>query len=51
MPESGPNAGLKYAPDYGYIQREFVPWLRDARVSEEAIRQVTVENPKRALAW
>ena len=51
VPESGPNAGLKYAPDYGYIQRVFVPWLRDAGVSKEAIRQVTVENPKRALAW
>ena len=50
-PESGPNAGLKYAPDYGYIQRVFVPWLREAGVSEEAIRQVAVENPKRALAW
>ena len=51
VPESGPNAGLKYAPDYGYIQRVFVPWLREAGVTEEAIRQVTVENPKRALAW
>ena len=51
VPESGPNAGLKYAPDYGYIQRVFVPWLREAGVSEEAIRQVTVENPKRAFAW
>ena len=51
VPESGPTVGLKYAPDYGYIQRVFVPWLRDAGVSEEAIRQVTVENPKRALAW
>ena len=29
VPESGPNAGLKYAPDYGYIQRVFVPWLRE----------------------
>ena len=51
VPESGPTVGLKYAPDYGYIQRMFVPWLREAGVSEEAIRQVTVENPKRVLAW
>ena len=50
-PESGPTAGITYAPDYGYIQRVFVPWLREADVTDEAIRQVTVENPKRAFSW
>lgn len=49
--ESGPTAGAGHAPDYGHVQRTFVPWLREAGVSEEAIRQVTVENPKRAFAW
>ena len=50
-PESGPTVGIRFAPDYGYIQRVFVQWLREGGVSEEAIRQITVENPKRVLAW
>lgn len=50
-PESGPTVGIRFAPDYGYIQRVFVRWLREGGVSGEAIRQITVENPKRALAW
>lgn len=50
-PESGPTVGIRFAPDYGYIQRVFVPWLREAGISEDAIQQITVENPKRALTW
>ena len=50
-PESGPTVGIRFAPDYGYIQRVFVSWLRDGGVSEDAIRQITIENPKRVLAW
>ena len=47
--ESGPVAEEDHAPDYGHIQRTFLPWLREAGVSEETIRQVTVENPKKRL--
>ena len=50
-PESGPTAEEDHAPDYGHIQRTFLPWLREAGVSEATIRQITVENPKRAFAW
>ena len=52
MPESGPTAEEDHAPDYGHIQRTFLPWLREAGVSEELrFDRVTVENPKRAFAW
>ena len=50
-PESGPTVGIRFAPDYGYIQRVFVQWLREGGVSEDTIQQITVENPKRVLAW
>ncbi len=50
-PESGPTAGEGHAPDYGHVQRTFVPWLREAGVSEQAIREMTAENPKRAFAY
>lgn len=50
-PETGPTVGIRFAPDYGFIQRVFVQWLREGEVSEEAIRQITIENPKRVLAW
>ncbi len=50
-PESDPTAEEDHAPDYGHIQRTFLPWLREAGVSEEVILQVTVDNPKRAFAW
>ena len=33
--ESGPVAEEDHAPDYGHIQRTFLPWLREAGVSEE----------------
>ena len=49
--ESGPVAEEDHAPDYGHIQRSFLPLLREAGVSEQTIHQVTVENPKRAFAW
>jgi phosphotriesterase-related protein len=34
---------------YGHVQRNIVPRLKQAGVSEEAIRQMTVENPRRLL--
>jgi phosphotriesterase-related protein len=35
---------------YGFLVEEFVPRLRGAGVSEETVRQLTVENPRRLLA-
>ena len=34
---------------YAYLQRKFLPELRDAGVTDEQIRQMTVLNPRRAL--
>lgn len=36
---------------YGYLLRDFLPLLRRAGVSEDQIRQMTVANPARALAY
>ena len=34
---------------YGFLVEEFLPRLREAGVSEETVRQITVENPRRLL--
>jgi phosphotriesterase-related protein len=36
---------------YGYLLTNFLPMLRDAGVSDEQIHQITVENPRRLLAF
>lgn len=50
-PESGPTVEEDHAPDFGHIERTFLPLLREAGVPEEMVRKVTVENPKKAFAW
>ena len=42
---------VAYRVDVGFMHREFLPLLRKKGVSEEAIRQIMVENPKRLLAF
>jgi phosphotriesterase-related protein len=54
---SGDLARKSYWPSYGhwggpgltYILWRFVPWLREAGLSSEAIDQITVRTPARAL--
>jgi phosphotriesterase-related protein len=38
-------------PGYAHIPENVVPWMRAKGMSEETIRTLTVENPKRILTF
>jgi phosphotriesterase-related protein len=38
-------------PGYAHIPENVIPWMRAKGISEEAIRAITVENPKRILTF
>jgi phosphotriesterase-related protein len=45
-----PSYGTGGGPGLTYILLRFVPWLRSEGVSEEAIQDLLIHNPARALA-
>ncbi len=38
-------------PGYAHIPENVIPWMRAKGMSEEAIRTITIENPKRILTF
>ena len=50
-PEGTPRSVNGSPPGYARTLTVFVPMLRDAGVNEETIQQITVDNPRRFLAF
>ena len=46
-----PSYGFGYGPGFTYILWRFVPWMIESGISKEAVENILVNNPSRALSW